>query len=30
VLRRYGHDRPETATFEEAKRFLDERFADRY
>jgi type I site-specific restriction endonuclease len=30
VLRRYGHDRPETATFEEAKRFLDQRFADRY
>jgi superfamily II DNA or RNA helicase len=30
VLRRYGHARPETATFEEAKRFLDERFANRY
>jgi hypothetical protein len=29
VLRRYGHQRPELATFEEAKAFLDARFANR-
>lgn len=29
VMRRYGHQRPETATFEEAKAFLDARFANR-
>jgi type I site-specific restriction endonuclease len=28
VLRRYGHERPEIATFEEAKAFLDARFAN--
>jgi hypothetical protein len=28
VMRRYGHGRPETATFEEAKQFLDARFAN--
>jgi len=27
VMRRHGHPRPETATFEEAKAFLDARFA---
>jgi superfamily II DNA or RNA helicase len=30
VMRRHGHPRPETATFEEAKQFLDARFATRY
>ena len=29
VMRRYGHKRPELATFEEAKQFLDARFANR-
>ena len=29
VLRRHGHQRPEIATFEEAKAFLDARFANR-
>jgi len=29
VMRRYGHQRPETATFEEAKQFLDAQFANR-
>ncbi len=29
VMRRYGHRQPETATFEEAKAFLDARFANR-
>jgi hypothetical protein len=29
VMRRYGHQRPEIATFEEAKAFLDARFANR-
>jgi superfamily II DNA or RNA helicase len=29
VMRRYGHERPEIATFEEAKTFLDNRFANR-
>jgi superfamily II DNA or RNA helicase len=29
VMRRYGHQRPELATFEEAKQFLDARFANR-
>ena len=28
VMRRYGHGRPETATFEEAKAFLDAQFAN--
>lgn len=28
VMRRYGHGRPETATFEEAKQFLDAQFAN--
>ncbi len=30
VMRRHGHPRPETATFEEAKQFLDAQFATRY
>ena len=30
MLRRYGHDHPETASFEDAKRFLDARFATHY
>jgi hypothetical protein len=29
VMRRYGHQRPETATFEEAKQFLDAQFVNR-
>jgi len=29
VMRRYGHQRPELATFEEAKQFLDAQFANR-
>lgn len=29
VMRRYGHQRPEIATFEEAKAFLDIQFAHR-
>jgi hypothetical protein len=29
VMRRFGHQRPETATFEEAKAFLDAQFAHR-
>jgi type I site-specific restriction endonuclease len=28
VMRRYGHGRPETATFEEAKAFLNAQFAN--
>ena len=30
VMRRHGHPQPEIATFEEAKQFLDARFATRY